>query len=128
MNRICIDPELENRGHSGGIVFRDEEGCVSMCSTNEGGLPKIPVLLVDFDKLDVQFKAGATEYSLWADLWVESRKKPEWRQIALDFMWKFLLRHMTKDLLVTIAKQSYANGVKDGREAKRLEIVKALSD
>lgn len=128
---IDLDPDLDGRGHSAVLDYQDQDGYVSRGSTNEGGLPPIPVLLVSMKELDYTVRCGPQEYSIWMDL--KKRRTGGRMEFMFDpeannFMWKVVLSSLNKDRFKEFLTAARLAGHQAGREEKRLEFVKILGE
>ena len=120
---ILLDETLRGRGHSGGLVFDHYDGTISTASTNEGGRPRINMVIVDLypislitKNLEIRIIGGPKERAEWEQL-------PHTEKAFTDFMWSMFLRainHETmSDLLSNAIQVGRADGIKTTQAALR---------
>ena len=127
---IFLDPSHQGRGYSGSKRYEDEDGYMTVGSSNECNLPviyRITVQLTIFP--DVYIYGGETEYCKLLSLLNTQETPHKWGtkvQVINDFMWDCLLKGMTRDRLQTIVENARENGIEYGIDQAQYAMQKAL--
>ena len=115
---LLLDPQLEGRGHSCVKSYEDEDGYISLGSTNEGGRDRLPVCIVSFNRFPCTVIAGGKEYREFEAI---AELKDHGNRFNA-FMWSVLFRVLDARTFKMILDDVYRAGKVRGRNDLRNEL------